>query len=99
MPQQHLNVVLPPDQVGGVYADFIQVWHSQDVFTLDFSALSAPPELAPATEGEEAAVVLNAQVVARVRIPPSQVFEIMKALEHQLTRWESEQAQDRTGGE
>jgi hypothetical protein len=29
-------------------------------------------------------------VVARVRVPPSQVFEIMKALERQLTAWETE---------
>jgi hypothetical protein len=32
----------------------------------------------------------QAQVVARVRVPPSQVFEIMKALERQLTAWETE---------
>jgi hypothetical protein len=28
--------------------------------------------------------------VARVRVPPNQVFEIMKALERQLTGWEQE---------
>jgi len=28
--------------------------------------------------------------VSRVRIPPDQVFELMKALEQQLTMWENE---------
>jgi hypothetical protein len=32
---------------------------------------------------------INTQVVSRVRIPPSQVFEIMKALEQQLSQWEA----------
>jgi hypothetical protein len=30
-------------------------------------------------------------VVARVRIRPEQIWEIMKALEQQLSRWEKEQ--------
>ena len=33
-------------------------------------------------------VIIPARVVARVRIPASQVFELMKALEQQLTAWE-----------
>ncbi len=35
-------------------------------------------------------LVRRAQVVARVRIPPSQVFEVMKVLEQQLSAWERE---------
>jgi hypothetical protein len=79
---------MPPGEVGGIYADFVQIWHSEDVFTLDFSALAGPPQVSDEGEGEPV-VVMNAQVVARVRIPPSQIFEIMKALERQLSDWES----------
>ncbi len=90
MPQQRMNIVMPPDQTGGVYADFVQIWHNKDIFTLDFSALTAPPQL-NGEEGGEPVLEMNAQVVARIRVPPSQVFEIMRAMEHQLSDWEAEQ--------
>ena len=35
-------------------------------------------------------IVQQSAVVSRVRIPPAQVFELMKALEQQLSAWESE---------
>jgi hypothetical protein len=77
-PQAHLHV--PEDRVEGTYADFVSVWHSKDAFVLDFAVLAQP--VSPAQ--------FVSRVVARVRIPPSQVFEIMKALEQQLTAWEAE---------
>ena len=76
--QAHLHI--PEDRLEGTYADFVSVWHSRDVFVLDFAVLSQP------TTPQQ----LSARVVSRVRIPPSQVFEIMKALEQQLTAWENE---------
>jgi hypothetical protein len=76
--QAHLHI--PEDHLEGTYADFVSVWHSRDVFVLDFAVLSQP------TTPQQ----LSARVVSRVRIPPSQVFEIMKALEQQLTAWENE---------
>ena len=77
-PQAHIHI--PDDRIEGTYADFVSVWHSKDVFVLDFAVLSQPT-----TPAE-----LRSRVVSRVRIPPSQVFEIMKALEQQLTAWENE---------
>jgi hypothetical protein len=79
-PHAHLHV--PDDAVEGTYADFVSVWHSRDVFVLDFAVLAQP-----VINGQ-----LMSRVVSRVRIPPSQVFEIMKALEQQLTSWEAERA-------
>ncbi|MFC5379941.1 DUF3467 domain-containing protein [Aquipuribacter nitratireducens] len=76
-----IRVTLPDELAGGHYADFVRVWHGKDIFTLDFAALLAPP-------GPDGT---TARVVSRVRIPPSQVFEIMKALERSLTAWESDQ--------
>ncbi len=83
-PQQQANIHIPDEAIDGTYADFVSVWHSKDVFVLDFAVLSQPPTPAH----------LNSRVVSRVRIPPSQVFEIMKALEQQLTAWESERSQN-----
>jgi uncharacterized protein DUF3467 len=81
-PQAHIHI--PDEAIEGTYADFVSVWHSRDTFVLDFAVLAQP-----ATSSQ-----LNARVVRRVRIPPSQVFEIMKALEQQLSGWESERAAD-----
>lgn len=83
MSQQNYNITQPED-LGGVFSDFVAVWQTTETFVLDFAAITAPPD-AP-SDGEQN---ISAQVVSRVRIPPGQVFEIMKALEHQLTLWES----------
>ena len=79
-PQQNAQLHIPEDRIEGTYADFVSVWHSRDVFVLDFAVLSQPTTPAQ----------LTSRVVSRVRIPPSQVFEIMKALEQQLSAWEKE---------
>jgi hypothetical protein len=79
-PQQQAHIHIPEDRLEGSYADFVSVWHTKDVFVLDFAVLAQPTT----------PTQLNARVVQRVRIPPAQVFEIMKALEQQLSKWESE---------
>ncbi len=84
---QH-QISMPEDLVPGVYADFVSVWHGKNAFVLDFAAMAAPPQLVQTDDGREVPV-MNSQIVARVRIPPEQVFEIMKALEQQLTAWEA----------
>jgi len=81
-----IQLALPPDKSAGVFADFVRAWHTKDVFILDFSA-----HLEPAMRDEAADdIVQQSAVVSRVRIPPAQVFELMKALEAQLSLWESE---------
>ena len=77
---QQAQIHIPEDRLEGSYADFVSVWHSKDAFVLDFAVLAQPVTVSQ----------FLSRVVARVRIPPSQVFEIMKALEQQLTAWESE---------
>lgn len=77
-------VITQPSDPGGHYADFVGVWQTDETFVLDFAAITGPPD-PPAEDGSQN---INAQVVARVRIAPSQVFEIMKALEAQLSMWE-----------
>jgi hypothetical protein len=81
-PVPSTQIHLPDELAEGKYADFVSVWHSRDVFVLDFAVLAQP------VMSDQ----IMSRVVSRVRIPPSQVFEIMKALEQQLTAWESERA-------
>lgn len=86
---RRLSVSTTPEVETGVYADFMSVWHQPHQFVLDFSVHTGPPQV---TEVEEQRVVnVPARMVARVRIRPEQIFEIMKALNHQLSRWEREQ--------
>jgi hypothetical protein len=84
MADQQIQVKVPKEMAGGNYADFIRAWHTSDAFILDFATFSEPPR------AEDDKVILDAVVVSRVRIPPGQVFELMKALEQQLSAWERE---------
>ena len=95
LPKQ-FSVEVPDEVVDGHYADLASLWHTRDVFVLDFAALKAAPQ-----RGEvDGTPVLghSARVVTRVRIPPAQVFELMKALESQLSTWEKETGQRPGGG-
>jgi Protein of unknown function (DUF3467) len=83
------QINVPDDVEAGNYADFVSVWHNRDVFVLDFGVLTQPPVTVEDENGQPFLAVPT-RVVSRVRIPPSQVFEIMRALEQQLTAWEQE---------
>lgn len=85
-----LQIELPPEAEAGTYADFASIWHTPDVFVMDFVAGKQPPQVMTNRETGESARVLPAKVVSRVRIPPSQVFEIARALTQQLDAWEHE---------
>ncbi|MDR0959699.1 MAG: DUF3467 domain-containing protein [Propionibacteriaceae bacterium] len=87
MADHRFQMALPPQQAAGVFADFIRAWHTKDSFILDFAAFTEPAVLNETTDE----LVHTSSIVARVRIPPSQVFELMKALEQQLSAWEKEQ--------
>lgn len=76
-----------PSVVGGVYANALAVWHTAHEFTLDFMVNSNPPQPAQTPEGE---TVISAphQLMARVRIPPGAVFEIIRAINENMTNYE-----------
>jgi hypothetical protein len=88
--ETRLALSLPPDQESGVYASFAQIWHDSDGFILDF----AVPTMPPVPHEEEATgdrfLLAPAKVVSRVRIPASQAWEFMRALNEQLAQWEQE---------
>jgi hypothetical protein len=94
----NFNVNVPVEQLEGHYADFANIWHNQETFVLDFAAMSQPPQpVFGEVGGQPIAAEINGQVVARVRIPAAQVWEVMKALETQLGAWENENPQRKLG--
>lgn len=90
---QRFDVEMSSDVETGIYADFANLWHTPDTIVLDFAALRQPPYLqADADAGVEVAVVPT-RIVARLRLPPRQMWELMRALEKELTAWEAETGQ------
>jgi hypothetical protein len=83
--QFELNV--PPEAEAGVFANFAGIWHDNDGFVLDFAAVAEPAQPGHAADGSPIMKV-RARVVSRVRIPPRQAFELMRALNTQLDAWE-----------
>jgi hypothetical protein len=76
-----------PEVEAGVYANFVSLWHQPDCFVLDFSVFTQPPQVMEDEDGNQR-LELPARIVSRVRIPPAQVFELMKAINDQLSMWE-----------
>lgn len=78
-----------PGQSGGVYANALSIWHTAHEFTLDFLVNSTPPQPAQTQEGQ---TVIRApyQLVARVRIPPSVAFDVIRAVNENMTNFEQE---------
>lgn len=89
-PPRQFEIDLPPEAIAGHYADFANVWHTPNVFIMDFVTLAQPPREEVDAESGEAHLVVPARVVSRIRIPPEQVFELAKALTQQLEFWEQE---------
>lgn len=85
-PEQILEIAVPPEEEVGVYANLLAIWHTQDEFTFDF-AVKQPSQLRQDDGGDDK-VHVPARVVSRVRVPPGQVFEILKALNENMTHYE-----------
>lgn len=83
------QVEVPPEAEAGVPAEFANIWHTRTSFVLDFAVPKGPPQVTDDDDGGRRALV-TAKVVARVRIPPQQAFEIARALTQQLDMWEKE---------
>jgi hypothetical protein len=98
-PGQRFDIEIAPDVEAGVHADFASIWHTPHTFVLDFASLRRPAELTEDADTGQQVVVLPTRIVARVKIPPDQVFELMKALEKQLTTWEQETGRRPAGGD
>lgn len=82
-----VEIQADPALVGGVYANALAIWHTGHEFTLDFIVNAQPPRPAQAPGGQN---VIHApqKMVARVRIPPGAVFEVIRALNENMTNYE-----------
>jgi hypothetical protein len=76
--QAQIRVVVNDDMKHGTYANFLVVTHGPHEFTLDFC------QLLPS--GEQG--VVNADVTARVRVAPTMVGQILRALNTNLSNYE-----------
>jgi hypothetical protein len=73
-----IRFVLPQELAVAPYADMAAVSHNQHGFTIDFAADSGTDEHG----------VVTAQVVSRVKVPPTVVFQIIKAISENLDNYE-----------
>lgn len=79
-----LHFLVPEELGGGTYANVLNVWHTAYEFTLDFGVMepaAAPPEGA-------GPVQVPVRLVSRVRIPVTLLFEVLKALNTNMTSYE-----------
>ena len=83
------QIDLPEENVEGRFADFANLWHTPNVFVLDFVALTQPAQHGEGPDGEPSELIPG-RVVSRIHIPPEQVFELAAALTRQLGIWEQE---------
>jgi hypothetical protein len=86
-----------PALQAGVYANALAIWHTGHEFTFDFLVSSEPPRPARTEDGEE---VIQAphRLVARIRVPPTAVFDIIRTINQNLTLYEQRFGQIRPPG-
>lgn len=86
-----------PTLEAGSYANGLAIWHTPHEFTFDFFVSSQPPTEARTETGE---VVIRAphRLVARVRIPPTSVFDIIRTISQNLALYEQKFGPIRTPG-
>jgi hypothetical protein len=89
LPDVEVQVDVPPEVEAGVFADFVSLWYTCDTFVIDFVVSRAPVQIVTDAAGE-AHAVSPGRVVARIRIPPAQVFDIASKLTQTLTAWEEQ---------
>jgi hypothetical protein len=90
--QTHLDVDVPNDLRGGVYADAAMVWHSEHGFTIDFLAPVAP------TQEVDGVARQAATVVARVRLPVGVIFQLARAISDNVANYEQTFGEIGSGG-
>jgi hypothetical protein len=83
----NFDVQVSPELEGGAYANFLTVWHTGYEFTLDFAVIQ--PAIPQDPQDPTSSLTVPCRVVARVKIPPTLIFDIMRALNENMTTYES----------
>ena len=82
--RQEIQFIVRPEQEAGVYGNFLAVWHSAHEFTLDFCTTQP----ARPSEDDPNHMVMPCLVVSRVKIPVTLIFDVVRALNENMTRYE-----------
>lgn len=85
--ETHFQIIVPPELERGAYANFLSVWHTPYEFTLDFAVIQPSP--VAEEDDPNSPVTVPCPVVARVKIPVTLVFDVLRALNENMTRFES----------
>ena len=75
--ERQLNLQVDPEQMAGVYANFVNVSFSDYEFTITFARVEHEVE-----EGD-----LNGVVVARVNASPRLVQDLLESVQEAWSRW------------
>jgi hypothetical protein len=96
-PRMALETHADPALEAGSYANALAIWHTAHEFTFDFLVTSSPPQPVRGDNGEQ---VIRAphRLVARVRVPPTAVFDIIRTINENLTMYEQRFGQIRQPG-
>ena len=86
-----------PEVEVGVYANILSVWHTAYEFTLDFAATQPPQPYDP--ENPDAGGVVPCRIVSRVKIPVTVVFDVIRALNENMTQYEEQFGEIQRPGE
>jgi hypothetical protein len=80
--QPRIQIQVPEALQAGAYANGAMVRHTPYEFTLDFFSTQPPTPDAPN--------VVQCLVTARVKIPPTVVFDLLRAVNENMTKYESQ---------
>ena len=91
-PPVHFEMAIADDLTPGHYSNFLGVWHTAHEFTLDF-AVTQPAAPAQAPDGSTVTRV-PCQVVSRIKVPPTVLFDFLRTLNENLSNWERNFSQE-----
>jgi len=78
-PERHINIHFSPEEMGGKYANFANVSHSDYEFTITFARVDHEVE-----EDEIPGVV-----VSRINLSPKFMHELIEAMQDNYSKWQT----------
>ncbi len=78
-PERHINIHFSPEMMGGTYANFANVSHSDYEFTITFARVDHE------VEAEE----IPGVVVSRVNLSARFIRELIDAMEDNYSKWQT----------
>ncbi|HTX44970.1 MAG TPA: DUF3467 domain-containing protein [Solirubrobacteraceae bacterium] len=78
-PERHINIHFSPEDMGGKYANFANVSHSDYEFTITFARVDHE------VEDEE----IPGVVVSRINLAPKFMRELIDALQDNYSKWQT----------